>query len=225
MSALQVEWITFSKAREIIIAEVLRQLDLEDEHQQLKHNTTPPTADHKRALCFINLFIPRYYRQDFLSNMDNMKVVILPSLFCIICLVVASGISSFDSVSFYPAIITVTVLLVVASLNVVMTLRYKNAERYELRDQVYVILEHYVASIEGSRTKDRVGSFLNTSHPLQGQEASPGEGWDEISARTELNAGHSHACVVSVYRENVWQRLPVLLLVKGDIISLMVREI
>lgn len=233
MSALQVEWVTFTTARETIIAEVSRQLNLEDElqlHHVLLATKSKSAANVKESIFFVRVFqmmIPRTYRYDFLNNIDVMKVLILPPVFCIGCLVIAGGIDSFDSqFVLYPMLITVVILLLIATLNVIATLRYKKAERYELKDQVYGILEHYVTSIESCSTKQRIGSFLGTSSPSTSPPVSTTNTSATASAedhtRVELNSGNSHVCIVSVYREKQWQRLPSLLLVKGDIISLMV---
>ena len=233
MSALQVEWITFTSARETIIKEVSRQLNLEDDLQlhTVVLDTTPGGADQESSF-FVRIFqwfIPSTYQYDFLKNIEIMQVLILPPVLCILCLFVASGIDAFDSLMLYPMLVTVTILILIATLNVLATLRYKKAERFELKDQVYGILEHYSTSIESSNTKRSIGSFLDTqpvSPPApvstRSASASVSSAATTDPSKIELNSGNSHVCIVSVYREKQWQRLPSLLLVKGDIISLMV---
>jgi hypothetical protein len=230
MSALKVEWITFTSARETIIAEVSRQLNLEDEFQLNDAPSTSSlstTTQEQKQDLFSGIFqkcIWKEYRHDFVNNTETMKVLILPPIFCSICLIIASALHSFYSLVLYPMIVSVLVLVIIATLNVITTLRYKKAERYELKDQVCGILEHYATSIESSNIKHRVGSFLENSNSLQQQQPPGGGDKDnDKNLRAELNSGHSHVCIVSVYRERQWQRLPSLLLVKGDIISLMVR--
>jgi hypothetical protein len=149
-----------------------------------------------------------------------MKVLILPPLVCIvfftIAAIVTSSFDSGDSLVLYQMVAALVVICILTPINVIITLRYKKAERYELKDQVCGILENYVSLIDAHATKDRMGSFLNNKSPRNHSSV-------DDQARTTLNSGHSHVCIVSVLRDDQWVRLPTLLLVKGDIIALMVR--
>jgi hypothetical protein len=223
MAALQVEWISFSRARATITAEVRRQLDADCTPSHTHSHTLTHTHSHTDRVfdTLLRPFIPTQYHHDFTHNLGTMRVLVLPPLFCAVLLLASAATAAHSlhshSLTLYPVVVTVVVLLVIVTLNMAATLRYKQAERLELKDQVCNILEHYVSQIDSYETKSRVGSFLEGDHSHRPKNSA-----SESCRREELKSGHSHVSIVSVYREQIWQRLPSLLLVKGDIISLMV---
>ena len=218
MSALQVEWITFKKARKVIISEISRQLNIDEDcdYEQVLALSSAEEGIWKWVcdrLCYCtSQLVPKGYRYDMINNAETMKLLILPPLVSVICLVIACSISSFNFETLLPRIIAIVVIFIIMMLNVAIVLRYKKGARYEIKDQLRDILQHYISSIETHSTKSRVGSFIS------GEKTNG----DDNLARHGLISGHSHVSIVSVYRENQWQRLPSLLLTKGDIISLMV---
>lgn len=93
------------------------------------------------------------------------------------------------------------VILILAIINFILMKRYSIAEMTETLLEISTISRAYSSSLEHSK-----------NHVMSKSQA---ENQDVI------NCGHSHVSIIAVFRDGHWQRIPSLLLVEGDIISLM----
>jgi hypothetical protein len=94
---------------------------------------------------------------------------------------------------------SLTLLLI--CLNVVLLKRYREAESAEITKEMASIAEEYSSSLERSQNINDPNCHDNT--------------------RGLISSGHSQISIIAVFRDGKWQRVPSLLLVEGDIISLM----
>jgi hypothetical protein len=98
-------------------------------------------------------------------------------------------------------VFSAALVLVLIIINVLLQRRYASAEITELAKEMEVITDEYVASL---------AKYQNALDP------SPRE-----KPQGLISSGHSHVSIIAVFRDGQWQRIPSLLLVEGDIISLM----
>jgi hypothetical protein len=96
---------------------------------------------------------------------------------------------------------SIGIILLVLAVTYFVCLRYLKNARYEVIDEIKSMMCGYLDILE------------STSPPA----SSP--------SRPVIHTGDPHVSIVTVYRNMEWQRLPSLLLVEGDIISLMAGDI
>ncbi|CAM9109976.1 unnamed protein product [Choristocarpus tenellus] len=85
---------------------------------------------------------------------------------------------------------------------------YRRCEALELRDRVLASLSAFVHNSEVAMDNPAESSNIPPSRHSRGQAVG-------------LHQGNSLATVVPVYRDGLWQRIPKLLLVEGDVVALM----
>lgn len=96
-------------------------------------------------------------------------------------------------------IISIIIILLLIIVNWILLKRYLIVEKQELIHEIKSIVDEYNYLLE---------KYQNLSTNI------------DIHPRL-INGGHSHVSIVAVFRDGQWHRLPTLLLVEGDIISLM----
>jgi hypothetical protein len=98
-------------------------------------------------------------------------------------------------------VFSAALIFVLVIVNATLQRRYETAEMTELAKEMEVITDEYVASLE------KYQNAVDPAHRSKPQGL--------------ITSGHSHVSIIAVFRDGQWQRIPSLLLVEGDIISLM----
>jgi hypothetical protein len=94
-----------------------------------------------------------------------------------------------------------SLIMLLIFLNVLLLKRYRDAETAEITKEIASIAQEYSSSLEKSQ-------HVNDSNYRS-------------NLRGLISSGHSQISIIAVFRDGQWQRIPSLLLVEGDIISLM----
>lgn len=129
--------------------------------------------------------------------------IIIPSIG--LCLLLVLSVFIKPSIVFAGGTITCAILVsLVAVLNLAIVGRYGKAEENEVYAELFQIINQYRHSSQSTGTPRNTDREKSVNAALQ-----------------YISSGHSHVSIVNTYRNNQWIKVPVLLLAKGDIISLM----
>jgi hypothetical protein len=114
----------------------------------------------------------------------------------------------------YPGLITTILLLMLgAGANVYVVHLLRASEEGEVRGEIESIVSDYKAFLD--RAEETYCAHEQQQQQQQ-QAQAPSSG-----PSSSIASGHPHVSVVTAYRNLQWQRIPVLLLVEGDVIALM----
>ena len=114
----------------------------------------------------------------------------------------------------YPGLITTILLLMLgAGANVYVVHLLRASEEGEVRGEIESIVSDYKAFLD--RAEETYCAHEQQQQQQQ-QAQAPSSG-----SSSSIASGHPHVSVVTAYRNLQWQRIPVLLLVEGDVIALM----
>lgn len=135
------------------------------------------------------------------TRRSTLDFIVLPPLCC--TLLFAIAIAFDEDFYFFSGLVTsIAVIFLLVALNYAVIKRYYCAEKTELHRELLSIVDDYIS------------------------EQSKGTVSEDVDEEPRLiNAGHSHISIVSVFRDGFWQRIPMLLLVAGDIIALMAGDV
>lgn len=130
---------------------------------------------------------------------ELIKYIILPIISCELVFILSSALG-LPSLLISGLVISIIILAFASIINYFIVSRILNTKRREVSSEVKLILDDYKRWIDTC------------------------EGFDNSYNNNQQNAiilGYPHVSVVSCYRNGLWQRIPTLLLVEGDIIALM----
>lgn len=100
-------------------------------------------------------------------------------------------------------IFTIVIIIVISVVNYLLLNRMHQSEKFELQRELNKIHDEY-------------SDYLNSYTRFEDVKAEQSH---------DISSGNAHVNLVSTFRNYRWQRIPVLLLAKGDIISLMAGDI
>jgi hypothetical protein len=124
----------------------------------------------------------------------------LPSVFVVVLLCFAIAFTEYRLDFVVGLACSIGIILLVLAVTYFVCLRYLKNARYEVIDEIKSMVCGYLDILES---------------------ASPAC----LPSRPVIHTGDPHVSIVTAYRNMEWQRLPSLLLVEGDIISLMAGDI
>ena len=154
----------------------------------------------ERVKGAIETLIQRYSDTPSLGYFPGWRIQILSALNAAV--VVLFGIGAALDENFRASFLfSASLVLLIACLNVLLLKRYREAESAEITKEMASIAREYSSALERSQ---------NLNDP-NGQD----------NPRGLISSGHSQISIIAVFRDGRWQRIPSLLLVEGDIISLM----
>lgn len=133
------------------------------------------------------------------KTQELIKYIILPIISCELVFILSSALG-LPSLLISGLVISIIILAFASIINYFIVSRILNTKRREVSSEVKLILDDYKRWIDTC------------------------EGFDNSYTNNQQNAiilGYPHVSVVSCYRNGLWQRIPTLLLVEGDIIALM----
>jgi phosphoglycolate phosphatase-like HAD superfamily hydrolase len=136
------------------------------------------------------------------SLFNKWLYLFTPACICVTLYLIAIGIT--DNQNLYGGrIFTVIVILFVSVANYLLLSRIHISEKIELKREL-------------SKIHDDYSDYLDTYTNFEDTKTDQSH---------DIGSGNAHVNLVSTFRNYRWQRIPVLLLAKGDIISLMAGDI
>lgn len=190
-------------------------LDFEDARENIIFSINEALSAHKAAVRRDNSWSV-IIRESFQSR--PLQYILLPSCItiplCLICAVLVREDTPLQAWGLLATAVLIGLNLVV---NVGLYKQKKWIEQNEVTEKVTRILDVYVKNLGISQLV--VSAEQARLAQLGGSSGSTDQG-DAI-----LACGHPHISIMTVYRNQQWQRVPLLLLCKSDIVALMTGDV
>ena len=172
-------------------------------------------------------------RRSFTTNWYHILLFSSCPLLSALLLIIAGVV-----VNYTDSIISGSILVIIVLINAAIILRTSKQEYLELTKEISVLTEAYSERIKNS-SFDGSGcgadGEIRNENTLKNRamQATEETSHDPIVSTDPMNAeeverilsGHPHISIVTCYRDGEWQRIPTLLLAKGDVVALMAGDI